>query len=57
MTGRKRKGSTNAIRMNGEDGGIGGEDRLENKNIKVNSTCRVRTAEKGTLAESSYEDC
>jgi hypothetical protein len=47
MKGRKRKDSTNAIRMNGEDGGNEGKDRLENENIRVNSTCRVCTAEKG----------
>jgi hypothetical protein len=56
MTGRKRKDSTNAIRMNGEGGGDGAKDRLENKNMRVYSTCRVRTAEEGTLAESNSED-
>jgi hypothetical protein len=57
MKRRKRNDRTNVIRMDGEDGENGGKDRLENKNIKVNSTCRVRTAEKGTLAESRHEDC
>jgi hypothetical protein len=56
MKVRKRKDSTNAVRMNEEDGGIGEKDRLENENI-VNSTCRVHTAEKGTLAGSNHEDC
>jgi hypothetical protein len=57
MNGRERKDSTNAIRMNGEDGGNGGKDRLENEDKIVYSTCRVRTAEKGTLVGSNVEDC
>jgi hypothetical protein len=57
MTGRKRKDSTNAIRMNGEDGGNGGKDRLENEDKIVYSTCRVRTAEEEILAGSNSEDC
>jgi hypothetical protein len=57
MKGRKRKDSTNAIKMNGEDGGSGGKDRLENEDKIVISTCRVHTAEEGTLAGSNSEDC
>jgi hypothetical protein len=38
MKRRKRKDSTNAIRMKGEDGGDGGKDRLENENMRVNAT-------------------
>jgi hypothetical protein len=56
MKGRKRKESTNAIRMKGEDGGDGGKDRLENENMRVNTTCRVRTAEEGILPGSNPED-
>jgi hypothetical protein len=56
MKGRKTKDSTNAIRMNGEDGENGWKDRLENENMRVNATCRVRTAEKGILAGSNPED-
>jgi hypothetical protein len=56
MKERKGKERTNAIKMDGENGGNGGKDRLENKNMKVNSTCRVRTAEKKTLAGSNVED-
>jgi hypothetical protein len=54
---RKGKDSTNITRMNGEDGGNGGKDRLENENMRVNSTCRFRTVEKGTLDGSNSEDC
>jgi hypothetical protein len=50
MKGRKRKNRTNVIRMNGEDGGNREKDRLGNENMRVNATCRVRTAEKGILA-------
>jgi hypothetical protein len=56
MKGRKRKDGTNAIIMNGEVRGDGGKNRLENENMRVNSTCRVRTAEKGTLATTDPED-
>jgi hypothetical protein len=47
MKGRKRKDRMNVIRMNGEEGGNRGKDRLENENVRIYSTCRVRTAEKG----------
>jgi hypothetical protein len=57
MKRRKSKDRTNAIRMNGEDGGKGGKDRLENEDKIVYSTCRVRTAEEGNLAGSNVEDC
>jgi hypothetical protein len=57
MKGRKRKDSTSVIRAIGEDGGNGGNDRLENENIREYSTCRVRIAEKGILAGSNSEDC
>jgi hypothetical protein len=56
MKGRKRKDSTNAIRMNGEDRESGGKNSPENENMRVNSTCRVRTAEEATLAGSNPED-
>jgi hypothetical protein len=57
MKRRKSKDRTNAIRIKGEDGGNEGKDGLENENMRVYSTCRVRTAGEGTLAGSSSEDC
>jgi hypothetical protein len=56
MNGSERKDSTIRIRMNGENGGNEGKDGLENENMRVNSTCRVCTAAKGTLAGSNSED-
>jgi hypothetical protein len=44
------------MRVNKEDRGNRRNDRLENGDKRVYSTCEFHTAEKGTLAEPNQED-
>jgi hypothetical protein len=53
---REKDRNTNAMKKRRKDGWTGGKDRLENEDMRVYSTCRLRTAERGILTGSILED-
>jgi hypothetical protein len=52
----RKKNAMKRKREKGEKGENEGRDKLENKDMRVYCTCRLRTAERRMLVDSILED-